>query len=290
MDKFAQAILSGTSKYASPEQIDLWAKLASDRYVQDGVPLNDTILKIANDSGLNPEFITRVCEGANLHTHGALLPRDAEKRASFNFPLADPKAIIIQISPKKQEQSTLSEFSRPPTESVSEKPSMAEMFGVKDQGDGGEGDKRTLIVIEKKAAEQSELKQKMIALGLRQETLVKQAAKVIKEHILQGMNPDTIYKAACFAGVGKEAADILTPVMKEIQDNTTMRFEKTAMPAPEELFTRNVPMKVVNGDHAIIAHLRTVRENDLGIGMYGNRLAAVNDEVQIHRRKIQKIS
>ena len=290
MDKLASAIMSGVSKTASPHQIDLWARTASNRYIKNGEELNDTIAKIAEENCLNPQFISRVCEAANLHTHSALLPQEAEKRASFQFPLADPKTIIIQISPKDQGESTLSEFSSPPSPAVSRRPSIADMMGVKEQDDGGESGKRLVIVIEKKAAETSNLNQKLLGLGMQYETLVKQAKALTVSHCLQGEDLHTMHKAACLAGVGNVSAEIFPSVMEELEKHTTMRFEKKAFPVDESLFTRDVPMKVVNGDHAVIAHLRTVNDKEREIDMCCGDISRNNDELRITRRKLQKIS
>ncbi len=289
MDKLAKAILSGASKYASPQQIDVWAKVASDRYVRGGVEMNETIKKIAEDNGLNPEFITRVCEAANLQTHGALLPKESEKRASFKFPLAEPKAIIIQISKKDQGDSTLSDFSKSPDSELCARPSIGDMFKAPPQGDGGEGKKRLMIVIEKKAAELDRLKGDLLALGLKHETVMKKAASATRSHILQGEDAVTMHKAACLAGVGSVSKEMFPSIMREVSDNTAINMEKIALPVPENLINRDVPVKIVNGDHAVIAHLRTVRDSERDINCCMGRISDANDELTIYKRKLQRV-
>src|SRR5262245_2676067 len=76
----------------SAEGLEMLAKIAAKRYVEDRTPLNETIRKLASERDLNAHQVERVCEMANLATHRALWPaiRDKEKVA---FELADAKKV-----------------------------------------------------------------------------------------------------------------------------------------------------------------------------------------------------
>jgi hypothetical protein len=61
---------------------------AANNYLKNNVPLNDTIVKIAQKHKLNPDQIKRVCEFAN-HAVTASLYKTAGLDAYIHFPLAE---------------------------------------------------------------------------------------------------------------------------------------------------------------------------------------------------------
>ena len=113
-NKFAQAIINGAASSPSLERLETWAKTASKRFIDEGTPLNKTITKLAQENDLNPHFVERVCEMSNLYTHNALIPSEPEKRASFNFPLANAKEVTAALAGPARGPSMSSDYASPP--------------------------------------------------------------------------------------------------------------------------------------------------------------------------------
>lgn len=80
----------------SPARFTEFAQMASDGFLQDSVSLNDGISKVAQEHDLTPGQIGQVCQQANVLTYQELFKTADDK--TFQFPLADSKAVIASIS------------------------------------------------------------------------------------------------------------------------------------------------------------------------------------------------
>lgn len=99
-------------KLASKEvDVEWFSKIASNRFINDGKPLNETIAKLAESNGLNEEFIKRICETANHEVSSHMFNTNENK--NFQFELADWEKIVPQDSYKFAEQSP---YSKSPTD------------------------------------------------------------------------------------------------------------------------------------------------------------------------------
>ena len=73
----------------SRQELASLGKRASDLHRQQGMPLNDAIVKVANTTkGLSPEHVTRITENANLITFEEMFKESDSKHVVFD--LADP--------------------------------------------------------------------------------------------------------------------------------------------------------------------------------------------------------
>ena len=72
------------------------AREAANDFIENGVPMNDAIVKVAQDSGLNRLQIKRVTEMAN-HAANDTLRKTAEDK-TFQFELADYGAVIDRLN------------------------------------------------------------------------------------------------------------------------------------------------------------------------------------------------
>lgn len=80
----------------NPIKIMDLAKMASDRFLSENVPLNTAIASLAEAHELNPFQIERVAEIANHEVNLRLLKQSEDK--NFTFELADPKLISRSIN------------------------------------------------------------------------------------------------------------------------------------------------------------------------------------------------
>ena len=288
--KFAKAILSTKVASVSGERLETFAKIASNRFINESTPLNDTIAKIAQDEDLSSHAVERVCEMANLQTHASLLPSEPEKRASFAFPLADSKKVAAMICIKAPSGPRMSsDFARPPCgPAASSGPSMADLFGT--SGDAHDGfqipeKKRIIVMIQKKAAEKGRMHDKLLKEAMLAETAELGAHKAIKQAVLQGQSLEDIHESACQAG--------LSGVSGEMMDKTAgiLRQElvKCAFEAPEELIDRNVPVRVINGRNPIIASLDLLRQHRDNTYQIREGLMGLEQDISVLKQRLKEL-
>jgi len=105
-------------------ELEQWGQRAARAYLDTGVPLNETIVKIASSQKLNENHIERVVQAANSFTNGLVV---GEKRASkedprVSFEMAETDSVMRSIngsSPashrrKVAQDSVLDQLFRPP--------------------------------------------------------------------------------------------------------------------------------------------------------------------------------
>lgn len=78
--------------------VHYFAKKASDNYIKSKIPLNDSIKKIAEENGLNDEYVRRVCETANHNVNQHLFDTQEDKNIYFKVAEAET---ILQKPPEK---------------------------------------------------------------------------------------------------------------------------------------------------------------------------------------------
>lgn len=76
-----------------------YGEQASKDFIENKVPLTDSVTKIAKEHNLNKHAIDRVVEHANQITYLSLFNNGSDKYASVNFEVADAAAIKESIKP-----------------------------------------------------------------------------------------------------------------------------------------------------------------------------------------------
>lgn len=84
--------------------LKMLAEEVSKDYMRNGIPMNESIAKMAEDRALNKHQIDRVVEHANQLTYLSLFNKGQDKYASVDFDVADPKAIKEILSPKEEKK------------------------------------------------------------------------------------------------------------------------------------------------------------------------------------------
>lgn len=79
----------------NPMKLADLAKVASERFLSDGVSLKEAIAALADENELSPMQIRRVAEFANHETNLALLKRSEDK--NYVFDLVDPEEVIQRV-------------------------------------------------------------------------------------------------------------------------------------------------------------------------------------------------
>jgi len=300
-----------TTPSVGADRLLLMAKTAARRYLEEGTPLNDTITKIASDSDLNQQQVSRVCEMANISTHQSLWPSAGEKE-KIAFPLASPKAVIIRLGGSGDmgsgpeghtgctpPTSIASDYMSPPS-LPSPGPSMSDLFGV-DPDASHEGlhevgpQRKIIVILQKKAAEKQAIEDELIVRTMQYESEKKAAYKAVKQEVLVGASLSDIQHAAYAAGFGKIASEILSEfkdrLISETHGRIRANLEKVAIaPAPDDYISNHLGnISVVNGAHPILISLDTLHRQDDTLKQLFTGLTRVNDEVKFYNQKIREM-
>lgn len=308
------------TKLASSDRLELLAKTAAKRYLEEGSNLNESIRKFASENDLNSAQIERVCEMANIATHQGLWRKTAQKE-SIAFPLADAKAVFNTVKPKgdpgaPSEDSGCgceaspcgcgvkpisSDYAGPPTGLPTGGPSTMSMMGADPaqvhNGLGMEPDrKRIIIILQKQAAARKDLEGKILVKGMELETLQKQAFEAVKQTILGGATFRQVYQAATGSGLGKVAEEYLPDfedrLINDTHGSTRERLIKTAIgKAPEDLVSENLGnMTVINGAHPVLISLDTINRKTGEIRNGLHNLLRIDDEVKVYTQRLRELT
>jgi len=276
----------------TPEKLQLLATIASNRYLKDGAPLNDTIQKLASREGLNVHQVARVAEMANVETHKAIWGTESDK-TKVAFELADPSKIAAAAG--GQPASVSSDLMGPPEMASSRGPSMAELFGANDAGHQGlygpTEKQHTVIVIEKNAAARGDVSNEMILATMRHESEEKRLAHLVKQAYLgEGIKLEDIYAVAVQSDLGEIALEQLPKIAEELFKGTArMSLTKIAWAAPEELIDRELPLTIVNGAHPIMVSLDALKQYRNQLQQYNWHLSRIDDENTIASQRLRNL-
>lgn len=133
---FGDILLEGKSRNVSPEVLRELSKTAARKYIKERVPLNESIVKIAQEEqALNPEHIKRIVEMANtdvyLHLHGN------EKDKNVVFDVANPHTILEELgTTEKRAEYDLSDYRTAPRKSSYIKTAAAAISSLGDELQG----------------------------------------------------------------------------------------------------------------------------------------------------------
>lgn len=282
------------------EQLDVLAKTAARRYLQEGVALNDSIRKLAAENDLNPNQIERVCEMANIATHQGLWSKTAQKE-SIAFDLADARNVIQVVGVRGGSDAAPcgAEYMGPPAALPAPGPSLMSLMG----GDAGHQGmyeeperKKIVIVIQKHAAARKMLQDKVLVQGMELESLEKQAYAKVKQCALSGASFTDMYQAAYEAGLGKIAEEYFPQfedrLIEETHGDVKKRLVKEAIArAPEDLISNNLGnITVINGAHPVLISLDTIQRKTGEIKNGLHNMLRIDDEIKVFTQRMRELS
>ena len=279
------------------ERLELFAKVAAKRYLEEGAGLTDTITKQAKQNDLNPEQVRRVCEMANIETHKGLWAKTAQKN-EVSFPLADSKVVLACCGDAPSCPVNMdSDYAGPPKGIPTAADSLLSMV----PGGGHDGltqepeRKQIIVVMQKKAFERKALHDKLIYQGMELESLEKRAYHLVKQTVLGGASFRQVYAAAVGAGLGKIANEYLPKfqdqLIKEAHGETRARLVKTAIAkAPDDLISDNLGnVTIINGAHPVLISLDTIRAKTGEIKNGLHNILRIDDEVQLYNQRLHEL-
>jgi len=253
-------LLDGELKTFGPEQFEIWGVQATDEFLKNGVPLKDTIKKMATENSLNPKQIARIAEVANNATFLALYKTSQDKTAEF--PLADTREIVTELNLKASTDNPdrPAEFLQPLPSMTKKSSKVSKVFN----------DFLTMGDVTKEAAAPDEREKVSGEIDrLRQEiensrdayttsifkltTLRKEAKNMMQNLILneQASAPDLVDVMDETIPEQKATGMLL---LQEVVD----RLKKSAAATSENLFNRHPGVTVVNGSHPLFGIIQTI--------------------------------
>jgi len=293
-DKFAASIIGIGHAGDSQSRISDWASLVSRRFIENGVPLNDSIRGIARENNLTHSFIERLCEAANMASHASLIPSTPEERAAFSFPLADAREIVGSLKVKPVTEKILSDYTCPPQGLDGEGPTLAEMFGVAniDNSPCDNESHRIRVIIEKKAALKDRVKTAMIVEAMKSETVEREIHHLAKQAVLEGTSLLDVYVAAQEMGNGDVARSVLmktSELLKRQAVSDVDLMKKASFEVDEDLIDRSLPITVVNGSNTLLSSINTLKKHTDNLHLLNDRLIGIEDEVGFLSQKIKEL-
>ncbi len=255
------------------------AKTAADLYLNDKVDPNETIAKFAEDRSLNPQFIARIAEAANVTIYSEMFKKASpEERTDITFPLARGPDITRTLVPPDGPTLQVKEASAGLTvdEQIDYQIAPPSILSRDFAPEPMEKEADAAIPHPRYARQYlgklAHMRQEAEGTGLiaLQDLGAAEAAFVKAAKHLMVTEPDElaeVYRDACHLGMGKIAAELIERVHSS---TPTMRVKLAAM-VPESYLPEKDSARVVNGDTKVLKLLRAVhqRRDDVGRS-YGN--------------------
>lgn len=249
-------------------QIQLLADKAASEYINNKIPLNDSITKIAKEESLSPEAIARVVERANTGVQTALFAENGAKEY-FEFPLASTTDILMGLNVNAiGEDLALKESSSKVEDKVS-KTKLAKWTKDWSESDWDPNSmtpsQALVMTMEKFAAAEEEMRGRVIESEAALEKSAKEFVDKCKQGIAAGdFTIDEL--AADIFYYRPKIKDLSSALIKEAYDQThhtrPVDSSKSYVNVPPAFLTHGTsrPVKVIDANHSLLEVLDTLVE------------------------------
>lgn len=251
----------------SKEVLNQLAKIASESYLSKKVPLNTTLSKIAKEESLAPHQIEYVAAQANHAVWERLY--GMHKKASYDFPVADPVLVINQLQVKSAPVVKQASFDylTSPGQSHIEKTASIELSTVDKTASRRRALKRELQERhDKMAAAKDELVVKLAALERKiwdeEKSFIKQARTLVMEQPFTERGAAMTKIAEFVRSASEDNESLAKYLMKKLAAVVGGQglIKQADLKAPEEYIDMKMPAKIVNGRHALYITIKTLKD------------------------------
>jgi hypothetical protein len=284
----------------SPEMLELLGKQASNALLENGVALNESVVKLASAyPEINAEQVKRICEFANNSTYLAVHDQNKTAGASSSYPqfeLADPSRILQDMSdgarPTVITPTDVAYGQHPLKTKVSHPEAEAALEDL------FKATSPEYVVTKEAAADdvmaaKEQLKAARAHFANVNETFdmsVKSASiefyDIVKRHILDGNSMADIMVACRSTGVEKEKiSSILTPIVSKLMKEKVASMEKLAF---NMRGIEKVAHRVVNPDHPIVTTFKSIIASYEEMQKTSAALADIDDQLLTVNKFIQE--
>lgn len=279
------------------ETLQQWSEEAVRGYLDNGVPLNEGIKKIASENALNEEQVKRLVEFSNINTNLELFEKCADKR--FTFEQATIAGVLNGLSDTVADNGIEihSDYLSSPvktSEYNSEKVASEKQTKI----DLSTSDLEDLM--EKISQAITELNQEKVAAELKMEDLEDDMYYEMKQQILSGNHS---FKEVCACAMDTVGTPSEKKAVKEFllkaahklvtHDLTVDKDEviKLAAAAPDEYISEaldmpGTPVMIRNGNTNMYYVLDTLIKQKERIADYDKPLLHLNDNLRYVKRKL----
>jgi hypothetical protein len=302
----AQFLSSGKGQAASAEKLELLGKEAADRLLTSGIPLQDSVMKIASESpDLNSEQIRRVVEFANTSAYLGFHDKAKSAGAGHSYPqfdLADADQVLdalgsatsLRLSRSIEDPSYCREVPRQKISNAKLEDELERMF----LGDPSTREKTASLdfsyetgvheIISKKEDLVS-LKDNLTDSAQKLDLLLKQAEAeyydAVKSHMLDGGSFADVARGASEVLEGEDLKEALVPVMSRLFQ------EKVA--APDEVYCQlsdleKVAHRIVDQDHPFVKTFGAVVSFQHECEKVATAILTVEDQLQAVKQVIKE--
>lgn len=244
-----------------------FSKEAARSYLASKVPLNDSIVKIAQAQGLTPDEVSTVVAEANKAVHAHLFKTAANKYVTFD--LADPRVILdqLQVPTEKTASVHAADFQRPPQRRIVS--DFAKHASAGHQGSRATPKQDAHHAQEKLALAASQAKDAMIVLDAKIAGHTSNFVKIARNMLLGQDFQDRkkslpfLFKFAMDAGLSRERARNLMEKLSLVMEQQGV-IEKVAMNEVDpDLISDEVARttKVTNGQHPLYILINTLKSD-----------------------------
>jgi hypothetical protein len=251
----------------SKDVLNNFAKLAAEGYLSKKTSLNTSLEKIAKEESLEPHQIEYIAAQANHAVWERLYGMD--KKASYDFPVADPNTVIdkLQLKPKGViKEASLDYLGAPQSAGFLEKSASMQLDSVDKTAAEKRDLKRALESrFEKMSNAKEEFDRQIYVLDLKygeaEKTFIKAARAMIMEEPFTNRG-EAMVKIAEFVhsatGDEKLGQDLMKKLAAVVAGQGLVK--KADLKAPEEYISAKMPARIVNGRHALYITIKTLKD------------------------------
>ena len=281
--------------YKSKEVINTLAKTAADSYLKNKTPLNTSLKKIASAEGLEPHQVGLVAAEANKLVWASNYQSD--KKAAYDFPLADPHVVVsdLQIKPTEKIAMVNMDYTTPPS-SLQKQASDKQVYGEFKTDLTDDNDKKVLKFTlqsryEKLAQARDVAAGDLTIMECEIDALEKKFVKEAREMIIHTPFTEratTMEKIAEFinsTGKYDTGRRLMTKLSQKIVKDGLVK--QADMKAPEQYISEKLPARIINGNHSLFITIDTLVKQENRYSNLKRDFIICDDTLPVLKEKIR---
>lgn len=282
-------------------ELEGMGKEASALYLTDKVPLNETIIKMAEERDLNPHQVARICEAANTDVYSQLW--GMTKNGQFTFEMADQEKIAERLSTNTTEMDLLMEDGILPQKLASFLPREESIDVGTDNVTKTEKTAEVTIDIPEETYKLSEAfklldnlnslekqaSDRLMTLHLHRDAEIGEITSMLKEAAMRGENVCLAYVAATnsFPEKTAEINNIFRVVLPEVKPCVDHFMKIAGKQYSENAFGETGARAVgINSQHALIKHINNIINDTSDIDLVEKTRGYIVDKIEQVKDKL----
>jgi hypothetical protein len=284
----------------SPVKYVEWGYEASRGFLEDGTPMNMSIVKIAQDNELLPVQIQRVCEVANHRTYAQLFKAAEDK--TFTFDVADSEQIIGSLDATSEK--IASDYYRAPRKGGGV--DVNKIFGVTELSNEPEVDEKVKVakqVMEKLGAARKELRAMAYGLIRRVDGGENEFYKMAKQMHLNGTPLEEVWGVARTLPNQEHVVDLFIKTAERMAEEGIFgaklqylmkkkgeAVDKSLISDKLQSLNKPVGVTVVNGSHPIVTTINTLAGDKANLDRTVKAVKTLDEKFDYVKKRIEDLN